>query len=133
MVGGTRGGACLGPAVKDTHTGARTVVIGREVGRNIMGRATGGGGGAGARVCLYRAIAVYGPLTSEKFTEIKNPHPVLLHAHNRRELLMPTPPMTIDRRRSMTCRDQKSRAIYCQIGMLIASGYNGPEDGRDGT
>lgn len=81
---------------KGTHTGARTVVIGREVGRNIMGRSTGGGGGAGARVCLYRAIAVYGPLTSEKFTEIKSPHPLLLHAHNRRVLLLPTPPMTID-------------------------------------
>jgi len=51
VVGGTRGGARLGQAVKDTHTGARTVVIGREVGRNIMGRATGGGAGR-ARVCV---------------------------------------------------------------------------------
>lgn len=51
VVGGTRGGACLGQAVEDTHTGARTVVIGREVGRNIMGRATGGGAGR-ARVCV---------------------------------------------------------------------------------
>jgi len=50
LVGGTRGIACLRQAVKDTHTGARTVVIGREVGRNIMGRATGGGAGR-ARVC----------------------------------------------------------------------------------